>query len=131
MWNKLVDNVADIGARTSAVSFSSGSLLGIGTSTPISKLHISGSIADGGVNVVMDRYDTGNNNGSAFITRRAGGTQASPTAPLAGEDLGAFISRGYGTTRFNGGGAVVKGVAAQDFTDTAAGQHLDFMTNAS
>lgn len=131
MWNKLIENVQDVGLRTSAVTASSGSSLGIGTASPTAKLHISGSVADGGVSVVSDRYDTGSNNGSAFIARRAGGTAASPTAPVAGEDLGVFISRGYGTTKFNGGGAAVKGVAAQDFTDSAAGQHLDFMTNAS
>ncbi|MFZ3233032.1 MAG: hypothetical protein WA194_06000 [Patescibacteria group bacterium] len=38
MWNKLIDNVADVGARTSAITASSGGYVGIGTANPTQSL---------------------------------------------------------------------------------------------
>lgn len=53
MWNKLIDNVADVGARTSAITASSGGYVGIGTSNPIWPLQINanGSTNGGGLTV--------------------------------------------------------------------------------
>src|SRR6185369_5924808 len=110
---------------TEAMRIDTSLQVGIGTTTPSSQLHVSGTTAI----IRFDRYATGAGNGAAFIGRHANGTPASPTQTLSGDDIAAFVARGYGATGFVGGGAAVKGLAAQDFTDTVGGMHLVFSSN--
>lgn len=125
----------------------------IGTTFDAIKMNISdgaGGVAVGGANSDMlnlqnagvsifqmlasgiyrqDRYGNSGANATVMILRKATGTPLAPTAVTGGDDLGTLLSRGYGSTAFQGGGALVKGVAAQNFTDANGGQDLYFGTN--
>jgi hypothetical protein len=59
--------------------------LGIGTSSPVSPLHVEGGLA------TFQRYGSS----GAIALRSAGGTQASPTAIASATSIGIVISRGY------------------------------------
>ncbi len=67
---------------------------------------------------------------SLFVGRTARGTSAAPAAAQAGDNLAAFLGRGFGTTAFSGtrGGMFVQ--AAENWTDTAQGTRLNFNTTA-
>jgi hypothetical protein len=105
----------------------SGTNVGIGTSSPSALLHLA---SDAATQLRVDGF-VSNSAASALILGKSRGTQASPTAILSGDDVGAFISRSLGTTGTGtgGSGAMVVGVAAENHTATAQGQDLVFKTN--
>jgi hypothetical protein len=92
--------------------------VGIGTSAPTSKLHVS----DGGLTV--DEY------GSTpyLAARRASGTAAAPSAVTSGLGLGAFGGAGYDGTSFSGVEAWIEMNAAEAWTSTAHGAYMRFIT---
>lgn len=118
-------------------------LLGVGTASPVSKLHVSvnaGALppttsaeqlftvsgADGAsARVLIDSFG-----GNAGIhMRRANGTAVAPTASLANGYLGFISAWGYGTTAYGGGSQVRIGLmASENWTDTARGTHIVFDT---
>ncbi|MFB0965770.1 MAG: hypothetical protein QMC36_09115 [Patescibacteria group bacterium] len=55
MWNKLIDNVADIGVRTSPIT-SSGGYVGIGTATPIWPLQINSDNATSSAGLTVNTF---------------------------------------------------------------------------
>jgi hypothetical protein len=59
-----------------------------------------------------------------FMTRKARGTPAAPTAVQAGDELGGFGATGYGATDFGNFGAGIGAFAAENWTDTAQGAAL-------
>ena len=64
----------------------------------------------------------------AFTGRRALGTSDAPSAVTAGMSLARFNTRGYGTTGFIGtSSAIIDLVAAENFTDSAAGGKIEFI----
>jgi Chaperone of endosialidase len=65
---------------------------------------------------------------SAFVARNARGTAQAPSQVLTEDFLGAFAMTGYGTTGFGNGTAGVAGIAAENFTDTAQGTALVFLS---
>lgn len=66
---------------------------------------------------------------SRSLLRRANGTSGSPSQILSGEVLGTFIFRGYGSTTFSlNNDGQVRALAAENFTDSAHGTHLEFFT---
>ena len=99
--------------------------VGIGTTSPIGFLNLSGT--DSGTNpaLVIDSY------GFQPIVRqrRIDGTAGSPTHVLSGENIGNMQFAGYGTTTFpSAPPVVIRALAAENFTDTASGASLDILT---
>lgn len=120
MWNKLIDNVADIGARTSAVTASSGSYVGIGTSNPQAQLEIVGT------SLRQTNYASNAN----LTVARANGTESSPSAVSAFERVGGLFFAGYDGSGF-ANVAAIAGYASQGLTTSAHGSIIGFETTAS
>ncbi len=98
--------------------------IGMGTSAASSPLHITTDSFAGDI-VRMDNLgDT-----SRLRLFSSLGSEAAPSAITNGFAFGNFSMSGYGTTGFQANGQVsIKGVAAETFTDTAAGAHLTIST---
>jgi hypothetical protein len=62
------------------------------------------------------------------MTRTARGTAIAPSATQLGDNLGYFFASGRGTTSFGEGGAGMLALAAENWTDTAQGSALAFIT---
>ncbi len=120
--------------------------VGIGTTAPGEKLTVTSNIsappgvlpigtflhftqADGAANrMVFDSF--GNMN--IITMRRANGTAASPTGVLANDVLGNIGAFGYGTSAYAGSNRVSIGFYAEEnWTNTAFGSYMAFLTNAS
>jgi len=87
-------------------------------------LHITGNN-----NEFATVYTDGVNNFSNYIGRRYNGTASSPTQILSGNVLCRFSATGYGTTAFPAGAAAsISMVALENFTDTAQGAKIEFLT---
>jgi hypothetical protein len=98
--------------------------IGIGTNTPLTKLHLVGT---GGNTFFIDAYT----NGTAPLLgfRRARGTEASPTAILNGDAFGSIGGRGHnGTSIPNNTRVSVILRASEDWTTTDNGTRLEFWT---
>lgn len=97
--------------------------LGIGTTAPGQKLHIS---ADTSAVIRVDSFGTAVNSQQLFVRGR--GTAAAPAAVLAGDVLGYF--QGWGQYSATPGqvaqGAAVQFFAAENFTATANGSDIRF-----
>jgi len=65
---------------------------------------------------------------TAFVGAGARGTSATPTAAQLGDPLAVLAGTGYGTTNFSDVNAAVGLVAAENFTDTAHGTAIGFLT---
>ncbi len=109
------------------INYTAGNV-GIGTTAPIGRLHISD---DAATNIILDGYS--NTTGApGLATRKARGTSASPTAVLANDYLGTFGARGYGATGFSPatrGMIAIK--ASESWTDTAQGASIVFETTVN
>jgi hypothetical protein len=67
-----------------------------------------------------------------FITRRANGTAASPTALATGNNIFQFAARGYGATGYSTAGrAQFSFLAGENWTDTAQGTYITFSTTTN
>ena len=119
-----------------------GGNVGIGTTTPGSKLVVSANSAtlplasgvarfadaDGGQTAVFaDAF--GNN--AIFNVRRANGTAAVPSALQANQLVGVIGASGYGTSAYVGTRARVAFWASEIWTNTANGTYLTFNTTAN
>ena len=102
------------------------------TATPPSTPGIIGYFANANENntfMTADSYGNGNWH-SDFLFRRARGTMAAPLAIKADDIVGQIQMRGYGTTGFaTTARAGIRMTAAEDWSDTAQGAYLAFMTN--
>jgi Chaperone of endosialidase len=104
--------------------------VGIGTATPGSLLDVEGSTPGySGINIVSYN-NTGGINGPPFLQLyQARGSLASPSATQSGDVLMQLAGRGYGATGTNPNSTGdILATATQNFTDTAAGTRLDFLT---
>ncbi len=103
--------------------------IGIGTTAPSALLEVSNAVPGGPANMWMTSYT--NTLGPYYLARRARGTSGGPMAVQTGDGLAGFYGQGYGTTTFGPaftGGMTVQ--AAQNFSDTAQGTALTFMTTS-
>lgn len=106
--------------------FSSGSVA-IGTSSPLSNLHIVGNSTDGQIH--LDQYGTSNAN---VRLRYAAGSKTVPTAPTANTLLGSVNINGYNGTDFTPGSrAGIYFYAAENFTETNQGTYIKMGTSVT
>ena len=96
--------------------------VGIGTATPANALEVTRS--SGNVNVVNTAYS----GVPGVILQAARGTSAAPASLQVGDALGVVAGNGYGATGFGNGQAAVGMVAAENWTDTAHGTAIGFLT---
>ena len=136
---KWTDNAGTLG--DSSITDTGGNV-GIGTTTPGSKLVVSANSstlppasgvarfadADGGQTAVF--ADAFNNN-AIFNVRRANGTAAAPSAVQANQLLGVIGASGYGASVYMGTRARVAFWASEMWTNTANGTYLTFNTTAN
>jgi hypothetical protein len=136
---KWIDNSGTLG--DSSIT-DTGGFVGIGTTTPGSKLVVSANSAtlppatgvarfadaDGvQTSVFADAFGTN----PIFNVRRANGTAASPSAVQASQVLGVIGASGYGASAYMGTRARVGFFASENWTNTANGTFLTFNTTAN
>jgi hypothetical protein len=102
--------------------------VGINTTGPAGQLDVSNALSTVAASNLNVTSFAANGFGSVFAGRKARGTSAAPLGVLAGDGLGIFGGRGYGTTAFSNlvSGMTVR--AAENWTDTAQGTLIDFST---
>lgn len=117
-----------VASTTNATLFSvlGNGFVGInGIPNPAVSLDIMG--VNGTNNTTMQLTNYGGS--TAFAAQRADGTQASPTATLAAENLFNFGARGYSASGFSSATrAQILFNADEDFTNTAQGTNISFTT---
>ena len=98
--------------------------IGIGTTTPSATVE---AVRDGDV-AVVGATSFGDGCCAGFVARMARGTAAAPAAVQSGDALALFLGDGYGATDFSSeaGGMVI--IAAENWTDTAQGTAIAFLT---
>ena len=137
-------DVGGVNLIDSAITETGGNV-GIGTTSPNAKLSVSannvappsapgviGYFANANESntfLTGDSYGNGNVH-SDFLFRRARGTMAAPLAVQADDIVGQIQMRGYGATGFaTTSRAGIRLTAAENWSDTAQGAYLAFMTN--
>lgn len=76
-------------------------------------------------------YFLSSNSYSRIILGRTNGTFAAPTAVLLNDELGAIAPRGYNGSAYSTDRGRVTFVAAENWTTTNNGSHIDFYTTAN
>jgi len=97
--------------------------VGVGTSSPLFKLHVVGTVDPAAV-VVEGVGAVGPN----FIGRRANGTPAAKTAVTSFQNLAIFGAEGYGSSGFSGVGPMIRLTAVENWTDASQGAEMIFYT---
>jgi len=111
------------------MTLDAGGNFGIGTSLPTALLEISNGLTPASpASATIATYNAAP--GGSFLTgRKARGTPAAPTAVQNGDGLLSLSGRGYGTTQFGvGGGATIGIRATENYTNTAMGGLIQFLT---
>jgi hypothetical protein len=125
---RIRSNVASAGYNDRFVVTSDGNV-GIKTTSPVQILHLTNDTTQGAF-VRLDAI-TGS---PGFMTYRANGTLASPTAPVTNDFIGLWSMRGHnGTSYVTGARAYMAGRASENWNTTNNGTELLFATtpNAS
>ncbi len=107
-----------------SVVFQTGTNIGVGTGAPAAPFHVAASETPG---AFIDVY---NNALGALplVSRAARGTVFAPLPVQANDILGGLAVRGYAPSGFTGGKGQIMFRAAENWTDTANGTLLQFMT---
>ncbi len=100
-----------------------GGNIGIGTTTPLSLLHLDGNIVSMQIRSASDTAGQG----IGYIAERSRGTQAAPTAIQADDMIMSLASRGYDGSSFTTQ-AAIRSFASQNFTGSNKGTYLTFLT---
>jgi hypothetical protein len=132
----------DLEGSQVTLNVGSGGNVGIGTTTPGSKLVVSSNSATlppaagiarfadaDGVQTTVFADSFGTN--PIFNVRRANGTAAAPSALQANQLIGVIGASGYGTSGYSGTRARVAFWASENWTNAAHGTYLTFNTTAN
>lgn len=127
--------------RSEKMRITGAGSVGIGTTTPDTKLTVSANTSGGqtapsgtmfhllGADATTAFLDVDGFAGApTFVGRRAAGTAASPTAVQANQGLMLLGGRGYGATAYSLDRARISFLAAENWTDTAQGAYIPFQT---
>jgi hypothetical protein len=109
--------------RSEKMRITGDGYVGIGV-TPEYKLHVAYSSGPG---YAFER-NSADVSPPNFAFNKSRGTAASPSAVLSGDQLANINFRGYKATGYGSSTASMRCIAAENFTDTASGGHLYFMT---
>jgi hypothetical protein len=115
---------------TSRFFIGSNAAVGIGTSSPPNGLEVSNALTGAAQANIFATTFSPNASAAVFTARKARGTQLAPAAVQAGDNIAAFVGRGYGATGFGSGGGLMIVRAAENWTDAAQGTALDFRTTS-
>ncbi|MDX6303921.1 MAG: trimeric autotransporter adhesin [Blastocatellia bacterium] len=137
---KWTDNAGTLG--DSGITETSGGFVGIGTTTPDSKLVVSSNSATLPPATGIARFADANGVQTAvfadafgtnpiFNVRRANGTAAAPSALQANQLIGVIGASGYGASAYMGTRARVGFFASENWTNTANGTYLTFNTTGN
>ena len=119
-------NATDLG---NSAMYQSGTKIGINTTAPLASLHVvspAGSASGGYFDVYSGASTT-----APFVPmfqRSARGTSAAPSATQANDYLGGFGGAGYTGAAFTNNRAGMFARAAENWTATATGAYLQFIT---
>ena len=108
--------------------------LGIGTNAPLTPFEVVSTITDGTGNNLTTTLYSGTFAGASggFQGRKARGTQASPSQVLSGDSIAGFFASGYHSGgNFGANTAVIRFLAAENFTSTSQGTRIDFATTST
>ncbi|WP_409477737.1 tail fiber domain-containing protein [Pseudobdellovibrio sp. HCB154] len=123
-------NSASGGTETnSKMSITGTGSVGIGTPTPVAKLHIVDSSTDMPRNLVVDNYIAGGGHAAQIWGRTARGTSSAPTATQAGDPLLNIIGGAHDGTAFNEV-AHIRILAESNQTPTTQDSFIEFTTKA-
>jgi hypothetical protein len=124
---KLTVNLTNIGSTTTqnVITALGNGNVGIGTTTPSSILNLSSNVS---TQLFNDGYSDTTGTAPQFVLRRARGTEAAPTALLAGNLIGSIAARGHNGTEFTVSRAALQFAAAQNWTTTANGTRITLST---
>ncbi len=107
-----------------SVVFQTGANIGVGTGAPAAPFHVAASQSPG---ALIDVYS--NALGALpLVSRAARGTVFAPLPVQTNDILGGLAVRGYAPSGFTGGKGQIMFRAAENWTDTANGTMLQFMT---
>ena len=104
--------------------YNSGTNVGIGTTSPLTSLHVAGSATGGIASQVSSATDAG-----GFFAIRSRGTVTAPAAVQTGDLLGVYTLQGFNGTDYGTGIPTgMFGTAMENFTPTKMGSELSFWT---
>jgi hypothetical protein len=132
---------------TTAMTLTTGGNVGVGTSTPQSRLDVSLNVTAGvgsstagtvanfigvdGAAPSLNLVGYGSTNGTQLIGRAAAGTASSPTAITANSAMMRILGIGYDGSAFTGSRTEIRMGASENWTATANGTHISFNTTTN
>lgn len=78
--------------------------------------------------IQIDSYNGTGSTGPMFMFRRSRGSAGSGSATQSGDTMSTITTRGYGASAFGTNGTSIEVLAAENFTATAQGMHMRFLT---
>lgn len=100
--------------------------VGIGTTTPLSNLHVASGTAANPRGIMSSQHNDGTD-GPQINFLKSRGASTSPTAVLSGDALMAHWAQGWTGTAY-ATSAGIRALASENFTLSAAGSKLEFLT---
>jgi hypothetical protein len=120
---RIVLNAGTNSINSPQVTLLSSGYLGIGTTNPISKLHVFNSTT------INERISDNINDAAMFMGYRARGSDTILTAVTSGYPLTGIYGRGYNGTSYDSpAGAAIRLLADETYTTSSAGTMIDFQT---